>query len=173
MSLALDQNLLADRLELMDLLARLSRAIDRSDREGVAACYAEDSYDDHGAGFKGTGREFADYICGGSPTSADAVFLLHCLGQQLFDIRGDEAFGETAYMMDLKTGKGEFVHSCGRYVDYFQRIDGRWLIKYRQVVSDWTGTVHSTEFPRSADQLTSARDRTDPVYQERRWPTEC
>ncbi|TNC18717.1 nuclear transport factor 2 family protein [Amycolatopsis alkalitolerans] len=170
MSLALDRSLIADRLELSDLLARLSRAVDRADRAGIIACYAEESYDDHGAGFKGSGREFADYICGGSPTSAQALFLLHHLGQQLFDIEGDEAFGETAYMMDMKTGDGKFVHACGRYLDYFQRIDGRWRVKYRRVVSEWTGAIDADEFPRSDTQLRSARDRSDPLYDRKRWP---
>ncbi|MGH3626840.1 MAG: nuclear transport factor 2 family protein [Sciscionella sp.] len=169
----MDRSVLLDRLELTDLLARLSRAIDRSDRDGVAACYTEDSWDDHGGGFQGTGAQFADYICGGSPTSRDSRFLLHCLGQQLFDIDGDEAFGETAYLMDLENGEGELVHSCGRYVDYFRRVEGRWLIHYRQVVTDWTGVVSTQPFPISPTQIRSARDRSDRVYQRRRGPTEA
>jgi len=168
MSTMLDSSLLADRLELSDLLARLARGIDRSDRDLIAACYAEDSFDDHGA-FKGTGQEFADYICGGSPISRDARFLLHCLGQQLFDIRGDEAFGETAYMMDMGTGDGRLVHSCGRYIDYFQRIDGRWLVKYRRVITESTSQLEGKEFPFPAKALRSARGLDDPVYDERRW----
>lgn len=168
MPLMQDQSLLADRLELTDLLARLARGIDRADHDMIVSCYADDSFDDHG-GFKGTGREFADYICGGSPTSGNAQFLLHCLGQQLVDIRGDEAFGETAYMMDMRTGDGEFVHSCGRYVDYFQRVDGRWLIKYRRVIPEWTGAVTAREFPAAENRVRSARGRTDPVYDEKRW----
>lgn len=170
MSLALDSSVIADRLELSDLLARLSRAIDRGDRDAIVDCYAEESYDDHGAGFKGSGREFADYICGGSPTSGQAAFLLHCLGQQLFEIEGDEAFGETAYMMDLKNADGELVHACGRYLDYFQRIGGRWVITYRRVVPEWTGRVQATEFPKSDNEFRSARDKSDPVYERKRWP---
>ena len=85
MPLTLDQSLIADRLELSDLLARRSRAVDRADREGIAACYAEESYDEHSSGYQGSGRGFADYICGGSPTSGGAGFLLHLLGQSLFD----------------------------------------------------------------------------------------
>jgi hypothetical protein len=168
MTLLHDQSLLADRLELSDLLARLSRGIDRADHEMIVSCYAEDSFDDHG-GFKGTGREFADYICGGSPLSGTAKFVLHCLGQQLFDIRGDEAFGETAYMMDMMPADGGLVHSCGRYVDYFQRIDGCWVIKYRRVIPEWTGKVDRSEYPPATDRVRSARDRTDPVYDGQRW----
>jgi hypothetical protein len=170
MSLTRDQSLIADRLDLLDLLARLSRAIDRSDRETIISCYADESYDDHGGGYAGSGAGFADYICGASPTSGNAKFLLHLLGQSLFDIDGDEAFGETAYMMDLQLASGELVHASGRYLDYFQRIKGSWKIKYRRVVSEYTGTVNATEYPRSPGQLSSARDKSDPVYHPRRWP---
>lgn len=160
---------LADRLELTDLIATLSRAIDRSDRDLVAACYAEDSFDDHG-GFKGTGAEFADYICGGSPISRTAKSLLHILGQSLFDIDGDEAFVETAYTFDMVTAADELFHSSGRYVDYFRRIDGRWLLVYRRVVNDLGGALITTTSPSPAGQVHSARDRTDPVYDRRTAP---
>jgi hypothetical protein len=173
MSLTLDQSTIADRLELLDLLARLSRAIDRADHDAIVACYAEESWDEHGTGYQGSGRGFADYICGGSPTSGGAQFMLHVLGQSLFDIDGDEAFGEIAYMMDLKTAAGELVHASGRYLDYYQRIDGSWKVKYRRVVSEYTGTVNATEYPKAPGQLTSARDTTDPVYHPKRWPDQA
>jgi ketosteroid isomerase-like protein len=173
MTLTLEQSqaLIADRLELSDLLARLSRAVDRADHAAIVDCYAEDSYDEHGSGYQGSGRGFADYICGGSPTSGAARFLLHLLGQSLFDIDGDEAFGETAYMMDLQTEAGELIHASGRYLDYFQRIDGSWKVKYRRVVSEWTGPVSNGDgYPKAPGQLTSARDKSDPVYHPKRWP---
>jgi hypothetical protein len=133
-------------------------------------CYAEESYDEHGSGFQGSGAGFADYICGGSPTSGGAQFLLHLLGQSLFDIDGDEAFGETAYMMDLKVASGDLVHASGRYLDYFQRIDGAWKVKYRRVVSEWTGSVTGIEYEKAPGQLRSSRDKSDPVYNPKRWP---
>ena len=52
-----------DKIELAELVAKLSSAVDRADPERIVACYAEDSYDDHGV-FKGSGRQFADFICG-------------------------------------------------------------------------------------------------------------
>lgn len=155
---------LADRLELLDLLATLSHAVDRSDRDLVASCYTEDSMDDHG-GFKGTGAEFADYICGGSPISRTAKSLQHVLGQSRFEIHEDEAFGETAFTFDMVSKDDELVHSSGRYVDRFRRVDGRWLVHHRKVVSDWTGRISATPLPQHPDALTSSRDRTDPVYQ--------
>lgn len=163
-----DAQRLADRLEITDLLALLSRGIDRGDRDLIASCYVEDSWDDHG-GFKGTGAQFADYICGGSPISSSAQSMLHVLGQQLFDIRGDEAFVETAYSFDMVNAAGNLVHSAGRYVDYLVRVDAGWRLKYRRVIPEWTGEVTAAELPAAPDRVRPARDRTDPVYDERRW----
>lgn len=160
---------LIDRLELIDLLARLARGVDRAERDLISSCYTKDSYDDHG-GFKGTGAEFADYICSGSQISASAKAIQHILGQSLFDIRGDEAFGETAYSFDMVTADDQLFHSFGRYVDHFKRVDGRWLLHYRRVVSDWGGMVTATKSPTAGGQITSARDSSDPVYDLRTAP---
>ena len=46
-----------------ELVAELASAVDRGDRERIASCYTEDSLDDHGV-FKGTGAEFAEFVCG-------------------------------------------------------------------------------------------------------------
>jgi hypothetical protein len=163
---------LADRLELTDLVARISRAVDRGDVEGIAACYTEDSLDDHG-GFKGTGAEFAKYIAGGgSSISNTAKNMLHALGQSLFEIDGDEAFGETAFTFTMKQQDDSLFYSYGRYVDYFKQVDGTWLLHYRRVVTDWAGGVDGTPFA-SPEWVTSTRgDRSDPVYDRKRSPNE-
>jgi hypothetical protein len=80
-----------DKLALTELLAALSAAVDRGDRDAITGCYAEESYDDHGA-FKGSGREFAQMIC--APAGpADQMTMHHLLGQSVFDIEAD-AWGE-------------------------------------------------------------------------------
>jgi hypothetical protein len=40
-----------DKLALTELVAVLSAAVDRGDREAIIGCYAEESYDDHGGGW--------------------------------------------------------------------------------------------------------------------------
>ncbi len=83
----------SDRLELAELLAVLSSAVDRADPERIAACYAEDSFDDHGT-FKGTGQQFAEFVSRPGPMST----MHHLLGQSVFEVEGDEAWGETFYV---------------------------------------------------------------------------
>lgn len=148
-----------DKNELAELLAVLSSAADRADHDRIVACYAEDSYDDHGT-FKGSGRQFADFVCGPGYLSS----MHHLLGQSVFDVRGDEAWGETFFAFHGRAG-GDVVSGYGRYVDYFQKIDGAWKLKYRRVVPD--------EVPVGDDPAAywrPTRDRDDPRFDYRRWP---
>jgi len=149
----------ADKCALAELVAELSSAVDRGDRARIAACYAEDSYDDHGV-FKGTGAAFADFVSG--PGSMRTMH--HLLGQSVFEVRGDEAWGETFWSFHGAAGSAR-VSGHGRYVDHFRRIDGRWKVGYRRVVPD--------EVPVGDDiaaYWTSRRDGSDPSYDRLRRP---
>jgi ketosteroid isomerase-like protein len=148
-----------DKGELAELLAELSSAVDRADRERIAACYADDSYDDHGT-FKGSGREFADFIANSDAMSS----MHHLLGQSVFEVRGDEAWGETFYVFHGATGAAQ-VSGHGRYVDYFRRIDGRWRLSYRRVVPEAVPLGDD-----AGAYWQPSRDSGDPSYDRRRAP---
>lgn len=154
---------LRDKMELADLVARISRGVDRSDFDLIADCYTEDSIDYHGE-FVGSGREFADYICNRSPVSSKARFLHHSLAQSIFTIDGDKAFGETYFNFHMQTEPDGLFQGMGRYVDEFARRDGVWLLKVRRVVTEWTG-VHQIKTLGPTDQdIGGTRDRNDPLY---------
>ena len=151
-----------DKRELAELVATVSSAMDRGDRDRMAACYAEESFDDHGT-FKGSGAAFADYVCGSGALQS----MHHLLGQSLFDVDGDEAWGETFWVFHGRAGAAE-VSGHGRYVDYFVRVGGRWELKYRRVVPD--------AVPKGDDigaYWRSSRDRHDPAYDRRRTPDDA
>jgi len=148
-----------DKLELAELVANLSSAVDRADQERVESCYARDSFDDHGT-FKGTGTQFAEFVCRPGPMRS----MHHLLGQSVFDVRGDEAWGETFYVFHGFAGHTQ-VSGHGRYVDYFRRIDGEWKLVYRRVVPD---AVPAGDEPES--YWAARRDREDPSYDRRRGP---
>ncbi len=152
------------------------------DRDLIASCYTVDSQDHHGS-FRGTGAEFADYICGDSPIPKASKSMIHILGQMLFEVRADEAFGETAFTLSMAIteedlfqpfntamASGNLFQEVGRYVDYFKRIDGQWLLHYRRVVIDWQGVIPGTNGDVPVGGVRSTRDRTDPVYDECREP---
>jgi hypothetical protein len=86
----------------------------------------------------------------------------HLLGQSVFDVQGDEAWGETFYVFHGGVGPAE-VSGHGRYVDYFRRTGGTWKLVYRRVVPDAVP---------AGDDLASywgaRRDGADPSYDRRR-----
>jgi hypothetical protein len=145
-----------DKCALTELVARLSVAVDRADESAIIECYAEDSYDDHGA-FKGSGAEFAEMICGSSGPGA-MMAMHHLLGQSVFDVEDDGAWGETFFVMHAVVG--ERVHSAfGRYLDYFRRIDGKWKLSFRRVVPDHTFPGDDPD-----NYWKPSQDRNDPRY---------
>lgn len=163
-----DLDLLADKLELTELVARLERAVDRKDRAGILACYSERSFDDHGR-FRGSREEFADFICNDSPFTAASPFLFHLMGQSLFEIEGEEAHGESYFAFWMQVQEGKLYQSLGRYLDYFQRVDGEWRITYRRVVMEWDGSLEATNAV-PGGHFRGTRDRTDPLYTRLTWP---
>ncbi|BBZ31223.1 hypothetical protein MMAD_55180 (plasmid) [Mycolicibacterium madagascariense] len=163
-------DILADKLELTELVARLARAVDRKDRAGIVACYARRSFDDHGR-FRGSGEEFAEFICNNPGFTTASPFVYHLMGQSVFDVAGDEAFGETYFGYWMQTGSDSLYQSLGRYLDYFERVDGTWLLVYRRVVMEWDGTLPATNAV-PGGHLRGTRDASDPLYQRLRWPTD-
>ena len=145
-----------DKCALTELVAKLSAAVDRADREAIIDCYAPQSYDDHGV-FKGSGPEFAEMIC--APAGrAGQLTMHHLLGQSVFDVEGDEAWGETFFVMHALID-GHIAIGYGRYIDYFRRTDNAWKIAYRRVVPD--ATIPGDDV---AQYWRPRRDRTDPRY---------
>jgi ketosteroid isomerase-like protein len=150
-----------DKQELAELIAVLSSAVDRADRDRIASCYTEDSFDDHGT-FKGTGAEFADFVCGPGPMTS----MHHLIGQSIFDVDGDEAWGETFYVFHGTVG-ARAVDGHGRYIDYFRRVDGAWKLAYRRVVPDAVPAGDD-----AAAYWRPTRDGNDPGYHRRRSPVD-
>ena len=149
-------NAWVDKCTLTELLAKLSAAVDRADKAAIIDCYAPQSYDDHG-GFKGSGSEFADMIC--APAGrAGQLTMHHLLGQSVFDVRGDEAWGETFFVMHALVA-GQVTAGYGRYIDYFQRLGGTWKLSYRRVVADVTIPGDDV-----SQYWQPSRDHTDPRY---------
>jgi hypothetical protein len=150
-----------DKLELSELVAVLASAVDRADRERIASCYAEDSFDDHGS-FKGSGCAFADFIC----DAGFMTFMHHLIGQSVFEVdaAGQQAWGETYFTFQGGVGP-TVVTGCGRYADYFVKADGAWKLKYRRVVPDLSPAGDDP-----ANYWQASRDRDDPSYDRRTGP---
>jgi hypothetical protein len=129
---------LLDKQEIYEVLVRYCRGIDRVDEALVRSCYHPDAFDDHGM-FQGPATEFAAYAVRGLATMERTM---HCIHNVAIDIVGDVAVSEAycvAYHRMASRKGGDADHLVGvRYVDRFERRDGRWLIAHRTVVYEWS-----------------------------------
>jgi hypothetical protein len=135
---------LQDRQAILDCLMTYSRGVDRLDRELIRSVYHDDAIDDHGM-FVGDGEEFADWVIG--MHSSTHLSHQHCLFNHFCDLDGDVAHTETYYMFVGMNREGEpLVMSGGRYIDRFERRDGRWAVAARLCVRDWAPLPERPDF---------------------------
>lgn len=128
---------LLDKQEIIELLHRYSRGVDRCNVALVRSVYHEDSYDDHGY-WKGPGRAFADFIC--ERLRAANSSTLHSVTNVIVELDEGEARCESHVHASLVRREGvpptvDFF--AGRYLDQFTKRDGHWGISHRTVVMDW------------------------------------
>jgi SnoaL-like protein len=158
---------LLDHYEIRKLVSEYCHGVDRLDQVRMASIYAKDSWDEHGPN-KGPGREFAERVMNAMKSGA-SLGDSHMLGQTLINVDGDEAGADTYFIATIRKldadGKEILNQMGGRYVDALVREDGRWKVKKRICVHDW-----SNSSPVTADWLGKAayvqgkRSNEDPSY---------
>jgi hypothetical protein len=142
--------------------------VDRLDREMLLSVYHEDAIEDHGV-FVGDREGFADWVIAFHSRAQHST--QHVINNHVCDLDGDVAHAETYYMFAAMNVDGApLTLSGGRYIDRFERRQGRWAIALRKVVSDWWGAPgESTLSPEGRVVLNagvrSARDRSDSSYE--------
>jgi SnoaL-like domain len=148
--------------EIKDVIKRLARGTDRLDEELMASCYHPDGVDDHNV-FRGSGTDFAKWACQVLP---HFQATMHFIADPYVELDGDIAQCNT-YCQAHHIGIGSDVVIGLRYVDRFERRDGRWLIAKRVCAFDWSYTVSfdpSIGFQFAPDFTVGHRDRTDISY---------
>jgi len=158
---------LLDRTEILDCLTRYARGRDRLDRELARSAYHDDAVDDH-VGFVGNVDGFLDWAFeyhGGQSRHQ------HYVTNHSIEIDGDTAHAETYYLF-VGTDRDEdapLTVTGGRYIDRFERRDGRWAIADRVCLVEWQTAPESLLKTPAVDFIsvtcgTIARDRTDCSY---------
>lgn len=159
----MDIQTLSDRAEITDLLGLYCRGVDRVDEATLRSIYHEDAVEDRGEGlFIGNAQEWVTWTLELLPVfSLTQHNILNCL----IDISRDTAHSETYFIayhrfnnqfsadnedpQNERTSKSEDVHwpegeveliLAGRYLDRFERRNGKWKISYRKMVCDWCRT---------------------------------
>jgi SnoaL-like domain len=158
------EDLLA-RAEIVDVLNRYVRGVDRADAELIRSCYHPGAIDDHGT-FRGPADEFADHVAG--ERAHRYVSTMHFLAPPNIEVEGAAARVDTyctAHHVTVPDEAGEQrrIVMGVRYLDRFELQAGRWLIAHRRCAFDWAQTLPGTGgLPEAVTRGT--RDRSDPWY---------
>jgi hypothetical protein len=155
---------IAARMAIADIIAAHSRGIDRLDADCLKACYWPDAEVDYGS-FKGNAHQFAEIVMGA--LSGQYQLTQHSVSNTLIELRGGQALAEshvTARHL-LLAGDEELIY-VGRYLDQLELRDDRWKLLHRQVVMDWSrreAVVDERNEPAFAD-LAKGSQSNDPLY---------
>ncbi|WP_067672976.1 nuclear transport factor 2 family protein [Nocardia miyunensis] len=162
---------LLDRQEILDCIHRYCRGIDRHDAELLASAYHPDAIDDHGI-IKAPVAEFITWAFEGHRKNQHGH--QHYVTNHSCELDGDTAHTETYFIMlgQNKNGTPLTLHG-GRYVDRFERRDGRWAIAYRASLLEWVGGLGDPDLPpvQRVQPGPITRDRTDLSYRRPLEPT--
>jgi hypothetical protein len=158
---------LLDRQDIYDCIKRVSRAIDRFDRELFLSAYHADAVIDAGALVAGPAEV---YESGAALHDAGQSATVHHLTNHLCEIAGDLAHAETYFLYVGRNREGSNWAAGGRYNDRLERREGLWKIAFRYTIIEWSGMVPETDVPLFRDvpdvhlNGTPARSRDDPSY---------
>jgi ketosteroid isomerase-like protein len=159
---------LVDRQQIHDCILRYCSGVDRFDREMLLSVYHPDAVDDHGA------------FVGGREAFVDWAFAYHAKYQHTHkhfvlnhrcELDGDSAHTET-YWLFVGNNRGAPLASLhtGRYLDRFEKRNGKWAIAARKCIIEGGGAltdipVHPAALVAYAATGVAARDKSDPSYQ--------
>ena len=163
---------LLDRTEILEVLARYARGIDRADAALLKSCYHSDAIEEHAGIHSGNAH---DYVDGAIPRVREMGVMQHLLGSSHLEQSGDVAFVETyvwTFVRFEKDGQDIDTLTGGRLIDRFERRDEEWKIAHRRTILDWNRDTPSAEgwclglfdFSRPG-ALRGRKDRGDPSYE--------
>jgi len=127
---------LADRLAIRELACRYARAVDRRDWALARSLFSDDAVL-VGPRFELVGLEA---ILRGLRSVERYRATFHAVVNQLVEIQGDEASGETYCLANHlleRDGQARKLDWGIRYQDRYRRVDGAWRIARRELIVDW------------------------------------
>jgi len=154
---------LLDRDALSACVHAYARGLDRADEELILSAFHPDAIFDNG-NMRGSPREFVDWLV---PQQEGRDMVQHFVTNSTFELAGDAAHGETYFLAVISwVGRASLDLMGGRYLDRFERRDGRWGIAVRVLVRDWHFTAEKEVASAFLDRglHLSTRDRRDVSY---------
>jgi SnoaL-like domain len=168
MTTEVDLRAVADRQEIHEVLMRYCRGIDRGDPEVLSSVYHEGAVDRHGPfQFTDAQTEMAKLTI----PRLDALrgVAQHHITNYLIELHGDTAEVESYFLAFQPTKLDDdsevLALMGGRYLDRFERRDGRWGIIERSVVVDWSrAELQGEDWPAAKDFPPPGRRESDPSH---------
>jgi hypothetical protein len=176
---------LIDRAIIQDILFKWCRAVDRLDIDSVTALFYEDAHDDHGP-YKGDINGLKNWIHNRHKT---IPFSMHQLSNMLIEFasedvasvettvcsiqrytaEGKESMAQLSGGVRGKEGSGADMMGSSRYIDQFERRNGKWKIAKRTVVAGWRQIVEvDSNGPKMGPEWhVQKRDLTDFIFKAR------
>jgi ketosteroid isomerase-like protein len=158
---------LLDRQDILDCVTRISRAIDRFDRDLFLSGYHVDAVIDAG---EFVGDPAKVYDGGAALHEQGQSSTLHHLTNHSCEIDGDVAHAETYWQYTGRNRDGTNWVAGGRYVDRLERREGLWKIAFRCTLLEWSGTIPANTVPlfeKVSDAHVNgvaSRSKQDPSY---------
>jgi len=151
---------LLDKQAIRDVLSRYCRGLDRMDKEMARAVWHDGGTAFYDGMFEGTGHGFIDWVW-----QAHAAMERHShqITNVLIELGGDKATSESYVTVVLWTlpdaeGRQRELLGRGRYLDRWERRDGRWAIEHRVHLRDLSSSV---PLERAEVSEGASRDATD------------
>lgn len=157
---------LLDRQDIADCVTRYCRAVDRFDRELLRSVYHDDAFDDHGS-FSGVRDAFIDWAF--AYHHEHQLSHHHIITNHSVELNGDQAHAETYWLFFGENRVKPDTLAVGRYIDRFERRDGRWAIAERVCVTESVNQIAAVDLPSGfrtvqMGNANSSRDRDDVSY---------
>ncbi|MCY1302572.1 putative lumazine-binding protein [compost metagenome] len=158
---------LLDRQDIADCVTRYCRAVDRFDRELMRSVYHDDAFDNHGS-FSGGRDGFIDWAF--AYHQEHQLSHHHMIFNHSVELDGNQAHAETYWLFFGENRVKPDTLAVGRYIDRFEKRDGRWAIAERVCVTESVNQIEAVDLPPTfrAVQMGNAhssRDRGDVSYQ--------
>lgn len=115
---------LLDRIEIQELRAAYSRAIDYEDYERATEIFTDDAVVKYRGGTCHGGEEVEAYW----REKVAYEFSMHTVQMPELEIDGDEATGKWYLVVFYETPDGDEGYVLGWYEDEYRRVDGDWKI---------------------------------------------